>query len=143
PSVIWYGEGDDMWLIDGEPWPGSLHGTGTEDFFNTAWGANEHYLHPYFGIARTCDGPGHFRRGKVHSYRFFLDEPIFFEKSIHGSIEHGHANAPCLDLASVTYWYQSEPHKPFPALPPKEGRQNMPPIDVLDIHRWRHAWRVS
>ena len=33
----WYGEGDDMIFIDGEPWPPSLHGTGTEDYFNTAW----------------------------------------------------------------------------------------------------------
>ena len=33
PTPMWYGEGDDMWRIDGEKWPGSLHGTGTEDFF--------------------------------------------------------------------------------------------------------------
>jgi phage protein U len=32
----WYGEGDDMIFIDGEQWPPSLHGTGTEDYFNTA-----------------------------------------------------------------------------------------------------------
>jgi len=30
PSPMWYGEGDDMFLVDGEPWPGSAHGTGTE-----------------------------------------------------------------------------------------------------------------
>src|SRR5690606_140465 len=90
PSVIWYGEGDDMWLIDGEPWPGSLHGTGTEDFFTPAWGPNQLYLHPYFGCARIAQGPWH--HGRVHWYRFFLEEPICFEKSIHGSIEHGHAN---------------------------------------------------
>ena len=33
----WYGEGDDMIFIDGEEWPPSLHGTGTEDYFNTAY----------------------------------------------------------------------------------------------------------
>jgi hypothetical protein len=35
----WYGEGDDMIFIDGEEWQPSLHGTGTEDYFNTAWRA--------------------------------------------------------------------------------------------------------
>jgi hypothetical protein len=30
--------GVDMFFIDGEEWPPSLHGTGTEDYFNAAWG---------------------------------------------------------------------------------------------------------
>ena len=29
----WYGEGDDMVFIDGERWPPSIHGTGTEEIF--------------------------------------------------------------------------------------------------------------
>ena len=33
----WYGEGDDMIFVDDEPWPPRLHGTGTEDYFNTAF----------------------------------------------------------------------------------------------------------
>ena len=33
PSPLWYGEGDDMFFVDGETWPPSLHGTGTEDYF--------------------------------------------------------------------------------------------------------------
>ncbi len=48
PTPMWYGEGDDMFMVDGESWPGSLHGTGTEDFFNSAWCPNEVYSHPYF-----------------------------------------------------------------------------------------------
>lgn len=27
-----------MFFIDGEEWPPSLHGTGTEDYFNAPWG---------------------------------------------------------------------------------------------------------
>lgn len=37
PTPVWYGEGDDMFFIDGDEWPPELHGTGTEDYFNTAW----------------------------------------------------------------------------------------------------------
>lgn len=141
PGPIWYGEGDDMWLIDGEPWPGSLHGTGTEDFFNTAWCPNEVYLHPYFGYAKVPDSLGWL--GRTHAYRFLLEDPVYFDKSLHASIEHGHDNSLTLDISTVAYWYQAEPHKPYPALPPKEKRVNMPPIRLQEIHKWRHAWRQS
>jgi len=139
PSPAWYGEGDDMFLVDGEPWPGSLHGTGTEDYFNTAFCPRETYAHPYFGCARINSGTGFL--GRTHVYRFHVEDPIFFRKSLRASIEHGHANALTLEIATVAYWYQAEPHKPFPALPPRAQRQPMPPIDSSDIHRWRDAWR--
>jgi len=141
PGPMWYGEGDDMWMIDGEAWPGSLHGTGTEDFFNSSWSPNELYAHPYFGYARVPDKFGWM--GRTHCYRFLLEDPIRFSKSLRASIEHGHDNSLTLDLCTVAYWYQAEPHKPFPAIPAKEKRANMPEIHVNDIHRWRHAWRQS
>ena len=48
--------------------------------------------------------------------------PIPFEKSIKATIEHGNANARSDNYYSVAYWYQAEPHAPFPALPPVEDR---------------------
>lgn len=140
PTPIWYGEGDDLFLIDGEKWPG-LSGTGTEDFFNTSWSPQEKYAHPYFGFARVNEGLGWL--GRTHCYRFFLDDPIFFNKSLQASIEHGHANGLALDISTVAYWYQTEPHKVFPIFPPVEKRQNMPPIGAVEVHRWRHGWRVN
>lgn len=139
PGPMWYGEGDDMWMVDGEPWPGSLHGTGTEDFFNSSWCPNEIYLHPYFGYGRIPQKLGWM--GRTHCYRFFMEDPVYFEKSLRASIEHGHANVLTLDLCTVAYWYQMEPHKVFPVIPSKEKRQNMPEIGVVDVHRWRDAWR--
>jgi hypothetical protein len=141
PGPMWYGEGDDMWLIDGEDWPGSMHGTGTEDFFNSSWCPNESYAHPFFGYAKLPDKLGWM--GRTHCYRFFLQDPIRFEKSLHASIEHGHDNSLTLDLSTVAYWYQSEPHNPYPQLPPQEQRVNMPEISVMDVHRWRHEWRKA
>lgn len=139
PGPMWYGEGDDMWMVDGEAWPGSLHGTGTEDFFNSSWCPNEIYMHPYFGYARI---PGTMNwMGKTHCYRFFIEDPVYFTKSLHASIEHGHNNTLTLDLVTVAYWYQTEPHKIYPALPGPAGRQNMPETDMNDVHMWRHAWR--
>jgi len=139
PSTMWYGEGDDMWLIDGENWPGSLHGTGTEDFFNSSWCPSEVYIHPYFGYAKVPEHSIGFL-GRTHCYRYFIQDPIYFEKSLHASIEHGHANCLTLDIATVSYWYQTEPHKKMKPLPGIEMRQNMPNIDGRLIHKWRNAW---
>jgi hypothetical protein len=147
PSPIWYGEGDDMFMVDGEPWPGSAHGTGTEDYFNQSWSPDEHYLHPYFGTARAPgrlnDSPRFGWLGRTHVYRFHLEDPIRFKKSLRASIEHGHANCLTLEMASVAYWYQTMPSKPFPPLPSPERRIPLPEIDVRDAHRWREAWRQA
>ena len=145
PTPVWYGEGDDMFLVDGEPWPGSAHGTGTEDYFNQAWCPDEHYCHPYFGTAwapgRNSPDPRFGWLGHTHVYRFHLEDPIRFTKSLRASIEHGHANCLTLDLASVAYWYQTLPSKPFPALPSPEQRRPRNPMGVVEIHRQREAWR--
>lgn len=145
PTPVWYGEGDDMFLVDGEPWPGSAHGTGTEDYFNQSWCPDEIYLHPYFGTARAPgrgnDDPRCGWLGRTHVYRFHLEDPIRFKKSLRASIEHGHANCLTLDLASVAYWYQTLPSAPFPPLPSAEERKPRQPVGVVDMHRWRDSWR--
>ena len=64
----------------------------------------------------------HHIEGKVCVYRYHIQDPIPFESSIRVSIEHGHANDQQNDYASVAYWYQTEPHAPFPPLPPPQNR---------------------
>jgi hypothetical protein len=119
----WYGEGDDMIFIDEDTWPPSLHGTGTEDYFNTAWCPAVTYHAPYHGI--TLPG-GENWSGKISLYRFHIEDPICFQQSIRVTIEHGHANRRSDDISSTAYWYQHEPHAPFPALPPVEARLPLP-----------------
>lgn len=122
----WYGEGDDMFVIDGEPWPPRLHGTGTEDYFCTAFGPAQEYCAPYHGIT-VNSGTAEWRwKGKNSMYRFHIEDPIRFRKSIRVSIEHGHANKLSNDYSSTAYWYQVEPHMPFPPLLPVEERLPRP-----------------
>ncbi len=102
----WYGEGDDMIFVDGEPFPPSLHGTGTEDYLNTAWCPSQSYHAPYHGI--TLPG-GENWSGQISAYRFHIEDPVPFTRSIRVSIEHGHANKRSDDLSSVAYWYQELP----------------------------------
>lgn len=137
PTPVWYGEGDDMIFIDGDKMP-TLKGTGTEDYFNTSWCPKEPFSHPYFGYPRVNNNIGWL--GRTHVYRFHIEDPIYFDKSIKFTIEHGHNNYLPLDLASVAYWYADKPTQ-IPAIPGRADRIPQPAIDFGEIHRWRDAWR--
>jgi D-arabinan exo alpha-(1,3)/(1,5)-arabinofuranosidase (non-reducing end) len=114
----WPGEGDDMIYIDGDPTP-TLYGTGTEDFFNTAWSPSKPFSYPFHGIIL---GGGRRHSGKISYYRYHIADPIYFQKSIKVTIEHGHANHRSDDYSSTAYWYQNEPHKPFQPMLPVDAR---------------------
>jgi len=118
----WYGEGDDMIFVDGEPWPPRLHGTGTEDYFNTAFCPTQEYSAPYHGITVYSGTPEWPWGGKNSMYRFHVEDPIAFERSIRVTIETGHANALANDYSSTAYWYQQERGDPLPPLPAVEAR---------------------
>lgn len=124
----WWGEGDDMIFIDGESWPPRLHGTGSEDYFNTAYCPTQEFCSPYHGLTVYSGSKEEPWKGKNSVYRYHVEDPIVFEKSILVTIEHGHANNLTHDYSSTAYWYQTEPHKPFPVLPPVDLRVPRPDI---------------
>lgn len=119
-EISWFGEGDDMIFVDGDKLP-TINGTGTEDYFNGAWGyggqtfANMHQGVPY------CVDPEHIG-GRYCQYRWHLESPIAFEKSIRVTIEHGTANNRSDSFYSTAFWYQTEPHAAFPPLPAAADR---------------------
>ena len=115
----WWGEGDDMFFVDGEKLP-SINGTGTEDYFLGAWDFGSH---PFaYGLMGAPVKGDELAGSRSSVYRFHLDSPIPFAKSLLATIEHGHANHRSDNFFSVAYWYQTEPHAPFPPLPPVEER---------------------
>lgn len=112
----WWGEGDEFFYLDGEKAP-SLKGTGLEDYFGEAWG-----LHPEAGLysgVTALDG------SRATAYRWHIPDPVRFDRSLKVEIEHkgqlggkpGNNNEREDDFSSVAYWYQLEPHKPYPPLP--------------------------
>jgi Protein of unknown function (DUF2961) len=115
----WWGEGDDMFFVDGEKLP-SINGTGSEDYFLGAWdfGGRTFSYRTYGAPVVGQEVAG----GRWSLYRFHLDSPIPFTSSLRATIEHGHANHRSDNFFSVAYWYQSEPHAPFPGLAPLEQR---------------------
>ncbi len=136
-SPGWWGEGDEMIFVDDEigsdgslRWPPAIHGTGTEDFMNfsyefpvrdTAYGL-------YHGV--SLSGALHQNdwgslAGKSNQwsvYRFQVEDPIPFRERIIVTCEHGHGNDRADDWASVAFWYQVEPHTPFPPILGVEAR---------------------
>lgn len=116
---LWWGEGDDMFFIDGEKSP-SIAGTGAEDYFLGAWDfGGRPFSYPLYGAPIVGD---ELAGSRSSVYRFHFDSPIPFSKSIKATIEHGHANYRSDNYYSVAYWYQAEPHAPYPALPPVDDR---------------------
>src|SRR5882762_1063797 len=115
----WWGEGDDMFFVDGEKLP-SINGTGAEDYFLGAYDfGGKAFSYAQYGAPVV----GAERAGSRSSvYRFHLDSPIPFTNSLKATIEHGHANGRSDNFFSVAYWYQTEPHAAFPPLPPVEDR---------------------
>ena len=115
----WWGEGDDMFFVDGAATP-SINGTGSEDYFLGAFGfGNTPFSYDLFGAPlKGAQVAG----SRTSVYRFHLDSPIPFTTSFRATIEHGHANVRSDNYFSVAYWYQAEPHAVFPPLPPLSER---------------------
>jgi hypothetical protein len=129
-STGWWGEGDDMFFIDGQKSPPSINGTGLEDYFGNAWMFQTPFSYPFIGY--TLQGNRDWT-GWHTMYRFHIQDPIYFKKSLRATLEHGHANHRSDEYTSVAFWYQTEPHKPFGPFPDLEHRLPNPywKIEVL------------
>jgi len=122
----WFGEGEVKFYIDGDTSFPTVNGTGTEDYFNGSYGFPETFSGPYTGCTLKHvgeDGPT-----KWSLYRWHIMDPISFQNDLRVTIQalgwwpNGRYQPLADDIASVAYWYQSEPHAPFPKLPPLPER---------------------
>jgi hypothetical protein len=123
----WWGEGDDMIWVDGNKWPPDLHGTGSEDYLNQAWGMQDNaFLHNGSSVfeGRTVMPPSNRRPGRggyQTSYVLHVENPVRFQKEIKVTIEHGHGNHLANEMSSVAYWYAEKPAAAV-AVPPVAKR---------------------
>jgi hypothetical protein len=131
----WYGEGDDMVFIDGEKWPPSLHGTGTEDWFSCAYSPTQEYNAPYHGVVLYSGARDWSWKGKQTVYRYYIEDPIRFKKSIKATIEHGHANTLSNDYSSTAYYYLARPKRGGSPLPPVQERLPRPNEETFQPKR--------
>lgn len=118
----WFGEGDEMMIVDGRL---TINGTGTEDYFKGAWNFGKTafaYQRNGAPFVANAEHTG----GRYCLYRWHLENAIPFRESMKATIEHGHANDRADSYFTTAFWYQTEPHQPFPKLP--EAQQRVPAV---------------
>jgi Protein of unknown function (DUF2961)/HEAT repeats len=143
----WFGEGDEFFWVDGAKRP-SIEGTGSEDYFNDAWG-----LHvndgPYYGVT-VAEGTG--LGSRMTAYRWHLLDPVPFQKSLKFEIEHkgwtfnadgsvksGFGERVDL-MSSVAFWYQEGVALDQPPVP--YGSARLPQGNALQIEPERSMSEV-
>ncbi len=118
---------NEKFYVDGEEEP-SIEFQGIEDSFGFSWGfpTDGENLFPMMGYFP-------FKKEGAAAYRFFLEDAIAFEKSLKVTIGFGTNEHPMfrqqfgaagneLQFSTTCYWYQTEPHAPFPKMPPPAER---------------------
>jgi hypothetical protein len=127
-SKGWFGEGEVKFFMDGDTKFPTICGTGTEDYFLGSYGFAESYTTAYSGTTLSATTEGELPN-LWSLYRWHLPDPICFDKDLKVTIQAlgwgstGKYKMLDDDIASVAYWYQTEPHQPFPALLPLEQRR--------------------
>lgn len=111
-------EGQERFWVDDDDESPSVLGTGTEDFFNAGW----YFLGGRFSAPTHGCTVRSMLTGRVSAYRFDIHAPTPFRQRIRVTLDHGFDNLVAADYSSTAYWYQQEPHRPYPELAPPDER---------------------
>jgi len=139
-SPGWWGEGEIKFFMDGDKeWP-TICGTGTEDYFcgsynfeNRETKKYQPFSTPYAGLPQVIPpDSAYVPPQRFGLYRWHITDPIRFEKDLRVTIQAlgwqpDRRYLPLQDdIASVAFWYQTEPHAKFPALPDRTALAILP-----------------
>ncbi len=138
----WWGEGEIKFFLDGDDEYPTICGTGTEDYFcgsydfdvrqKNQYGVEtleyQEFNTPYVGLPQVIRGDGHYNvQQRFGMYRWHILDPIRFQTDLRVTIQalgwrsKGRYLPLQDDIASVAFWYQAEPHAPFPPLPDRDA----------------------
>ncbi|MFL6216885.1 MAG: glycoside hydrolase family 172 protein [Blastocatellia bacterium] len=130
----WWGEGEIKFYMDGDQEFPTINGTGTEDYFCGSYNFEnpekrqyQEFTTPYSGLIQVVKPDGLYQsQQRFGLYRWHIPDPIRFDNDLRVTIQalgwrSGGRYLPLMDdIASVAYWYQTEPHTRFPKLPSKD-----------------------
>jgi hypothetical protein len=130
----WWGEGEIKFYIDGDQEFPTICGTGTEDYFGGAWDFEQPqgqycvFSAPFSGLPQVIKPDGLYQsQQRFGMYRWHVMDPIRFQHDLRVTIQalgwrsEGRYLPLQDDIASTAFWYQADPHAPFPALPDRNG----------------------
>jgi hypothetical protein len=126
----WWGEGEIKFYMDGDREFPTINGTGTEDYFNGSYNFEneekkqyEEFTSPYSGLVQVIKPDGLYQsQQRFGLYRWHIPDPVRFESDLGVTIQalgwrKNGTYLPLMDdISSVAFWYQAEPHAPFPKL---------------------------
>jgi hypothetical protein len=125
----WWGEGEIKFYLDGDNKFPTICGTGTEDYFCGSYnfdrnGKYTEFCSPYSGLVQVIRPDGTYKsQQRFGLYRWHIVDPIRFEKDLKITIQDlgWHQGGRYLqqqsDISSVCFWYQANPHAPYPKIP--------------------------
>ena len=128
----WWGEGEIKFFLDGDADFPTICGTGTEDYFCGSYnfdvgGQYTEFSTPFAGLHQVIRGDAAYQsQRRFGMYRWHVMDPVRFESDLKVTMQalgwrsKGRYLPLQDDIASVAFWYQSEPHAPFPPLPSKD-----------------------
>lgn len=130
----WWGEGEIKFYLDGDQEFPTICGTGTEDYFGGAWcfehpkGSCTTYSTAFLGFPQAILPDSYYRsQARFGMYRWHIMDPIRFEQNLRVTIQALGWRSEMRylplqdDIASVAFWYQREPHVPFPVFPERDS----------------------
>jgi hypothetical protein len=113
PKGGWWGEGDEMFYVDGEKFP-STFGTGSEDYFGYAWCNPTPFFNAYHNQPFNSGN----NKGHASVNRWHIGDNVPFLTSFTGTIEKYYPNAQPTLYAATAYWYLmpggKDPYGPQP-----------------------------
>ena len=130
----WWGEGEIKFFVDGDTKFPTICGTGTEDYFCGSYDFENPDSHQYeafntlyAGMPQVIKPDGLYQsQQRFGMYRWHITDPVRFDADLRVTIQalgwrsDGRYLPLQDDISSVAYWYQTEPHAPFPKLPGKD-----------------------
>lgn len=124
----WWGEGEFKFYINGDDTFPTICGTGTEDYFCSAWGLGT-YQNAYHGC--TLNQQVDKQTSYVSLYRWHINDPIHFQSLQKLTVQQIGWNKGLFersdDWCSTAYWYQLGINQHFPPLPTHDDRSaNLP-----------------
>ncbi len=129
------GEGEIKFFVDGDTQFPTICGTGTEDYFCGSYGFSDPRTRDYMEFSTAYAGMPQVIRANEEAgtpprfglYRWHIMDPIRFGQDLRVTIQalgwqsggrYLHLKD---DISSVAFWYQTEPHAPFPTLPGRDA----------------------
>jgi hypothetical protein len=128
----WWGEGEIKFFMDGDKEFPTICGTGTEDYFCGSYcfmvdNKYTEFTTPHAGMPQIIRPDGEYEsQMRFGLYRWHIMDPVRFEEDLKVTIQalgwrSGGRYLPLKDdISSVAFWYQTEPHAPFPKLPVRD-----------------------